>query len=269
MTGPGVASRLLRRLRGGGLPWLLDATLDRVAPARPALGPAALAAVENRPGLELGGPSRVFAPRGILPVYARAAKIDNVNFATETAWESGLRDGGPFAFHPDRAPGKQWLREAVALTGLVDDAYDFVLSSHCLEHVANPLRALREWRRVTRPGGHLLLILPNPAKSFDHRRPVTTIAHLREDCTAGTGEEDTTHVAEALALHDLARDAGIGSRAEFETRVRDNARNRCLHHHVFDLALMRAALADTGWHVLATEAARPIHLIALARKAAP
>lgn len=257
--------RFVRRLRGRGL---IAAVVDRLAPARPAFGAAALSAVAGRAGLELGGPSRVFGARGILPVYPRVARVDNVNFAAATAWESGLRDGGEFRFHPRRPAGTQWLREAVALTGLADGAYEFVLSSHCLEHVADPLAALHEWRRVTRPGGHLLLVLPDPARTFDHRRPVTTLAHLRDDFARRTAEDDTTHVAEVLALHDIGRDAGAGSPAEFRARVARNAENRCVHHHVFDLALMTAALRETGWHVLAAEAVRPLHLAAFARHGA-
>jgi SAM-dependent methyltransferase len=266
MTAISPAQRVLRRLRHGDVGWLFGALLDRLAPARPALAPEVLATVAGARGLEVGGPSRVFGPRGMLPVYPRAARIDNVNFATDTAWEQQLLDGGPFAFDPARAPGTQWLREATALTGLADGAYDFVLSSHCLEHAANPLQALREWRRVTRPGGHLVLVLPDPARTFDHRRPVTTLEHLRADFVQGTREDDATHVAEILAQHDVARDPGVGSVDEFRARAADNARNRCLHHHVFDLALMQAVLVETGWRPLAAEKVRPLHLLAFARK---
>lgn len=263
-----VARRLLHRLRGGGLRWLAGAVLDRVAPPRLALRATVLAAAKSATALELGGPSRVFGPRGMLPVYPLASRIDNVNFAAATAWETQLRDGGEFRFHAASAPGTQWLREATALTGLGGAAYDFVLSSHCLEHVANPLAALREWRRVTRPGGHLLLVLPDPRRTFDHRRPITTLAHLREDNARGTGEDDETHFAEVLASHDRARDPGAGTAEEFRARTLANAAHRCVHHHVFDLELMNAALREAGWNVLATEAARPMHLVALARKEA-
>ena len=228
---------------------------------------AVLANAREACALEIGGPSRVFGARGMLPVYPRLARVDNINFAAETAWEQSLRDGSPFLCQPGRSAGTQWLREATALEQLADHRYDLVLSSHCLEHVANPLAALREWRRVTRPDGRLVLVLPDREKTFDHRRPVTTLAHLRDDCAARIGEDDRTHIDEVIALHDRTRDPAAGSAEEFRARCEQNAVNRCLHHHVFDLELAAAALRETGWEPLALEKARPLHLVAFARKA--
>jgi SAM-dependent methyltransferase len=203
----------------------------------------------------------------MLPIYPAAAGIDNVNFSTRTTWEEELREGGEFKFHPDREPGVQRIREATALTGIANDTYDFVLSSHCLEHVANPLRALHEWRRVVKPKGHLVLILPDPERSFDHRRAITTLEHLREDLTRNTPEQDLFHVDEVLAKHDLKRDPRAGSPENFRQRVQQNPENRCVHHHVFDLALITAMLAETQWRVVATQRLRPVHLVAFAEKA--
>lgn len=257
----------MARIRHGGIPWLTTALRARLWPTSPALTPTATGATRNRIGLEIGGPSRVFHRRNLLPAYPGAKRIDNVNFASGTAWERGLRDGGDFVFDPAKPPGRQFLREATLLEGLPDGAYDFVLSSHCLEHLANPLAALREWQRVTRDGGHLLLILPDPQGTFDHRRPLTTIGHLREDFARNTAEDDLTHLPEIVALHDLALDRHAGSPAEFRARCALNRENRCMHHHVFDLELMRAILHETGWSVTGAERVKPIHLVALAEKA--
>ena len=260
---------LCHRLRHANARMLASAVYNRLWAAHPALAPAILAAVQDRTGLEIGGPSRVFLAGKILPVYPRAARIDNVNFASLTAWETDLRDGGEFRFDAARPPGRQFLREAAVLQGIPDAAYDFVLSSHCLEHVANPLAALHEWHRVVRPGGHLVLLLPDPAHTFDHRRPITTLAHLQADFSSQTGEDDLTHLDEILALHDLHRDSRAGTPEEFRARSHRNAENRCLHHHVFDLALLRAVLEKSGWIVAATERVRPLHLLALARRPGP
>ena len=257
-----------RRFRHADARTLASAIYNRLWPARPALAPAVRAAVLDRTGLEIGGPSGVFLARGILPAYPHAARIDNVNFAGVTAWETDLRDGGEFRFDERRPPGRQFLREATDLHDVPDSSYDFLLSSHCLEHVANPLAALREWRRVVRPDGRLVLILPDPRRTFDHRRPVTTLAHLQSDFDRHTGEDDLTHLEEILALHDLHRDVPAGTSEQFRARSLRNAENRCLHHHVFDSALQRAILEAAGWVVEATECVRPLHLVALARRSA-
>ncbi len=238
---------------------------SRLWPAKPVIADAILPATQDRTGLEIGGPSRVFRARQILPVYPHATAIDNVNFRANTAWEKNLNDGGKFHFAKGKPAGRQYIKEAGNLSGIADASYDFILSSHCLEHTANPLGALREWRRVVHPDGHLVLLLPNPTGTFDHRRPITTIEHLKADADARTGEDDLTHLDEILSLHDLDRDPKVGSAAEFRSRSLRNEENRCLHHHVFDAVLMRAALEETGWTVLGLETVRPIHLIALAQ----
>ena len=259
-------SRLLGRLRHGGLSWLAAALRERVVPARTSFHSSAATVLRNGSALEIGGPSRLFRVRGGVPAYAWLSRVDNINFASATAWETGLRDGGDFPFHPAKPPGRQLLREASALVGVPDGAYDALISSHCLEHLADPLRALREWRRVVRPGGHMVVAVPDPVLTFDHRRPVTTLPHLVSDFERQTGEHDLSHLDEVLSLHDLRLDPAAGTRPEFERRCRDNFRHRCLHHHVFDLALLEASLSKAGWEVLAAEKLAPLHLVAWARK---
>lgn len=39
--------------------------------------------------------------------------------------------------------------------------YDFLHSSHCLEHMADPYVALQHWVNVVRRGGHLILTVPD------------------------------------------------------------------------------------------------------------
>lgn len=51
--------------------------------------------------------------------------------------------------------------DANVITKYVHDQYDFVYSSHCLEHMHDPRSALREWWQLVRPGGHLFFIVPD------------------------------------------------------------------------------------------------------------
>jgi SAM-dependent methyltransferase len=54
-----------------------------------------------------------------------------------------------------------------------DGAFDFVVSSHVLEHMPNPGLAVEEWLRVTRPGGVVFAVLPNRERTFDRPRATT------------------------------------------------------------------------------------------------
>jgi SAM-dependent methyltransferase len=158
------------------------------------------------------------------------------------------------------------LAEATALVELPSGAYDFVLSSHMLEHTANPILALSEWKRLLKDEGALVLLLPDKRYTFDHRRPVTTLAHLIADFDAGMMEDDLTHLPEIMALHDLDRDLEAGSMETFRARSLRNAENRCLHHHVFDAHLATDLLEHVGFEVRGVEEIVPHHILLLARK---
>ncbi|MBM3315166.1 class I SAM-dependent methyltransferase [candidate division WOR-3 bacterium] len=51
--------------------------------------------------------------------------------------------------------------DAQYLAGVGDHTFDFVYSSHTLEHLPDPATALRNWWRVLKPGGFLLLYVPH------------------------------------------------------------------------------------------------------------
>lgn len=195
--------------------------------------------VSGKCGLEIGGPSVFF--QFSLPLYHHASSIDGVNFSQETMWEGSIASGKPFQYMKNHA-GRQIIAEAVDLAVIEDVSYDFILSCHSLEHVANPLKALLEWNRVLKPGGTLILVVPNKESIFDHRRPVTTFAHLVSDFDLNTGESDLTHLPEILELHDLKRDRAAGTHTEFRERSMKNFENRGLHHHVFDLQTLTEAV---------------------------
>jgi SAM-dependent methyltransferase len=225
--------------------------------------------VSGRVGFEIGGPSWIFQRRGLLPFYSVARRIDNCNFSANTVWEGCVREGPYFVFDADRAPGYQYLREAVALSGISSGFYDFVLCSHTLEHIANPLQALQEWMRILKPGGLAVLVLPHKDGTFDHRRPVTQLAHLVNDLVTEVGEDDLRHLPEILKLHDLQMDPPAGSIDQFKKRSEENFANRCLHHHVFDSRLVAAVMDYVGLQICSVEAVLPFHIIAIGQTGDP
>lgn len=46
------------------------------------------------------------------------------------------------------------------------DQYDYLISSHCLEHLPDPVSALEHWRTRLWPGGVLFLYLPHPDQIY-------------------------------------------------------------------------------------------------------
>lgn len=51
--------------------------------------------------------------------------------------------------------------DAQFLEGVPDQAFNFVHSSHCLEHLHDPVQGLENWIRVTKTGGHLIITVPD------------------------------------------------------------------------------------------------------------
>lgn len=61
---------------------------------------------------------------------------------------------------------------------LPEGRFDYVFSSHCLEHLQNPVGAIEHWRTRIKPGGVLFLYLPHPAMTY--WRPTRNRKHLHE-----------------------------------------------------------------------------------------
>lgn len=231
--------------------------------------PACRERVAGQSGLEIGGPSSHFAPGGLLPLYPYVASVDNCDFSGLTT-VGQIVEGQHFVFDATRPPGQQFVRDAVDLHGIPDGRYGFLLASHVIEHLANPLRALAEWSRVLTDGGTMVLVVPHRDGTFDHRRPVTRIEHVVQDFVDGTQEDDLTHLAEVLALHDFRRDPKLrGREIEFARRCRENLRHRWLHHHVFDTPLVAALLERARLQILALEPLLPHHILAVVEKPRP
>lgn len=69
--------------------------------------------------------------------------------------------------------------DAQLMFGLADNSFDFVYSSHCLEHLENVEQALTSWTRILKPRGYLYVVVPDyllyeklnwPSRfNFDHK----------------------------------------------------------------------------------------------------
>jgi SAM-dependent methyltransferase len=98
-------------------------------------------------------------------------RLADAGFTTKYFVGSGLDIGGkpdPLALYAELFPRMGSVRtwdwedgDAQDLASERDGAYDFVHSSHCLEHLVDPRVGLGNWFRVVKPGGHLVVVVPD------------------------------------------------------------------------------------------------------------
>jgi SAM-dependent methyltransferase len=107
----------------------------------------------------------------------RAMPIDVVSFATELPFENA--------------------------------SYDFVLASHVLEHVPDPIAAIGEWLRVARR--FVYVVLPQPDNEFDAGRSLTPITELeqRHRDRFTSAEDRHWSVWSALTFCELCEHLGV------------------------------------------------------------
>jgi len=95
----------------------------------------------------------------------------DVNFTARYFVGDGIDIGGgpdPLSLYAQFFPRLGQVRvwdigqgDAQFMQGVADDSCDFVHSSHCLEHLVEPQIGLQNWFRILKPGGHLVVVVPD------------------------------------------------------------------------------------------------------------
>ena len=114
----------------------------------------------NKNGIEIGG-----SITNDYRLYETGAYC-NVNWAID-AWNK---------FH-----GAKTYVNIVALGDdlpFKDNVFDYVFTSHVMEHFFDPIKAIKEHLRVVKKGGILLYIIPNVDKIYDKGRSITDANEL-------------------------------------------------------------------------------------------
>ena len=180
-------------------------------------------------GIEIGGPSST----GIV-IYESSVIIDNVIFSKSTVWSNHEDE---YNYYKDKK-GKVIINDAVNIKSVNDNQYDFLFSSHSLEHIANPLKAIEEWLRIVKPNGYIIIIVPEKSVCFDHKRSYSSFSTLMSQYKLNVGEDDLSTLPEILLNHDLTMDPPAGDLESFKLRSMNNFSNRCLHHYVYNDELL-------------------------------
>ena len=100
----------------------------------------------------LGGASKALTRRG--------EKLNNLVFSGKGldigAGHDGISKHGFDVYEWDLKDG-----DAQILQTVPDNTYDFVHSSHCLEHMRDPRIALGNWIRVCKNSGYITIVIPD------------------------------------------------------------------------------------------------------------
>jgi SAM-dependent methyltransferase len=84
------------------------------------------------------------------------------------------------------------------LTSIPSGSQDFVIASHVLEHLAEPLGQIEEIYRVLRDGGIALILLPDRRYTFDLHRQPTSLDHLIDEHRRRVTAVDDEHLEEFM-----------------------------------------------------------------------
>jgi len=207
--------------------------------------------------LEVGDRSPCFANPHVFPIYPLLKSCDNLVLA-DSLWQKQTAD----------VAGRKITSDGVTCDGIRDESYELVISWHCLEHMANPIRALRNWRRILKPNGLAVVSVPDRNETFEHRRPLTSWSHILWDYEHDTGEDDLTHIEEHMRYYDHDMDL-LGDVQDPEETLKmkvHNRETRTVHHHTWDDVLLAMALMYAGFQLIEVSRHPPFHIISVARK---
>jgi SAM-dependent methyltransferase len=112
-----------------------------------------------------------------------------------------------------------------------DASQDYVIASHVIEHMAEPLGFLRELDRVMRPNATLILLVPDRRRTFDRFRQPTPLAHLIDEHARGVTTIDDDHLWEFLHNAEESSIDAMPADPEGQREFLEWHRNRSIHAH--------------------------------------
>ena len=112
-----------------------------------------------------------------------------------------------------------------------ENSIDFIFSSHCLEHIEDPLRAIKSWFRVTKKRGFIVVVVPHrdlyekkltlPSRwNADHKRFYTASSLLKEiEDSLPINSYRIRHLLENDEGHDYTDGPDVHGRWNYEIEV--------------------------------------------------
>lgn len=124
---------------------------------------------------------------------------------------------------------------AETLKAVPEASSDFFILCHVIEHLPNPIRAIRTIYSKLKLGGSLFMVVPWGAWTFDRYRPNTTLHHMLADYMLPSLDRNLEHYLEFcdLAAH---KEDWIMEGEKSHQRSRDT------HLHVFSPESLRSMI---------------------------
>ena len=119
------------------------------------------------------------------------------------------------------------------LSLLADESQDFVIASHVIEHLANPLAMLVDIHRVLRTDGLLILLVPDRHRTFDRERDPTPLEHLVDEYRRDVREVDDAHIIEYVIA--TTHTNPMQPASDVTPELIALHRRRSVHVHVWDV----------------------------------
>jgi predicted SAM-dependent methyltransferase len=122
------------------------------------------------------------------------------------------------------------VTDAHTLKEIPDASQDFVIANQVVEHLENPLMALKNIFRVLRNEGVLFLSLPDKRYTFDRDRPVNDFAHVLNDYQNGPENSRKDHYRQWVRLVEKVTD---DSQVEKRSHDLEYVHKYAIHFHVW------------------------------------
>lgn len=154
----------------------------------------------------------------LVPIGSRTSYIDAVPAAF---WRKLPQWAG------ENVVDAEIIDEGSTLSTVKDETFDYLIAAHVLEHIDDPILALKNWIRVVKPGGHVVIAVPDMRLSGEEHRALTTVEHFQRDHVDGPHVSADYHYSE----HGLNPDGFTGQKlAEY---IKEH--ERMIHYHTFTL----------------------------------
>lgn len=119
------------------------------------------------------------------------------------------------------------------LKSIAGEVYDFVILSHVIEHVANPINVVKELFRVCKKGGLVLIAAPDKTYTFDKKRSLTPFDHMWAEYEQQITEVTDEHYLDFITgVHPEL----LTGTAEQLLQAIASVKSRREHAHVWDSA---------------------------------